>query len=631
MLLERRKHKAFGQGTIRFLHPQNRKVLAYLREHEDDTILCVANMSRTAQAVELDLSEFEGATPVELSGDTAFPLVGQLTYLLTLPPHGFYWFCLSKNAQPPVWSSATSGPVVEHHTFVLRHSLADIATGDHSRAVLKRDVLPAYIRERRWFQQKDAKNFSVDLAIISQLGDRSDILYVEITVEADGRNEHYALPLAIAWEDAPSSPFEAPLALARVRKGPRVGLMTDAFAVPAFAHDVLNGLRERRQIRIGKCGLDFRPTPAISELAIAPNATADWPGAEQTNSTVILGRSAVIKLLRRLTPGVHPEAEMARELTSRGFTGTPTFYGEVVRTSSDGEEATLVVAQAYVQNQGDGWHWTLDRMGPLLDENAVPTNKDEYDFANYSAFASRAGERVGEMHRILAAESSNLAFAPERFTDTDAKAICDRLMAMFDLALKKAEISQNSAAPELAKAIAKKRSGIARAAAAILAGAKGAYRTRIHGDLHLGQLLLAGDDVMVIDFEGEPFKTVDQRREKDLPLRDVAGMLRSFNYAAAYIQRSTKQTTADGKARAENFARRFNERASSFFLEGYQRGSEKKLTRGDQAILSVYMLEKAAYEVTYEAASRPDWLMVPLKGLSAIADTLLASAEHADA
>jgi maltose alpha-D-glucosyltransferase/alpha-amylase len=111
----------------------------------------------------------------------------------------------------------------------------------------------------------------------------------------------------------------------------------------------------------------------------------------------------------------------------------------------------------------------------------------------------------------------------------------------------------------------------------------------------------------------------------------MAGMLRSFNYAAAYIQRSTKQTTADGKARAENFARRFNERASSFFLEGYQRGSEKKLTRGDQAILSVYMLEKAAYEVTYEAASRPDWLMVPLKGLSAIADTLLASAEHADA
>ncbi len=613
MLVERRKHRAFGRGAVRFLYPQNRKVLSYLREQDGEYILCVANMSRTAQAVELNLAEFAGRIPVELSGGTAFPMIGQLTYLLTLPPYGFYWFNLSAEAQPPGWSSATAGPAVEHHTFVLRKGLADIA-GAAPRQMLQNEILPPYVAQRRWFQHKNEKATSFELTTLGEIG--QELFYGEIAVGIGKSVERYVLPLTIAWEDAPSFPFEAPLALARVRQGRRVGLLTDGFASPALPRAVLAGLRESRRIAIGSGELAFHPTAAGIALRVDADAALEWPAAEQTNSTVVVGRAAVIKLLRRLSPGIHPEAEMTRFLTERGFTGTPPLLGEVIRQDADGSTATAMIVQGFVQNQGDGWQWTLNRLGRIADEAATPYGEDaSAEFPHYTKFAHRVGQRLGEMHNVLAAApADDPGFSAQAVTAPQAERIAAAIAEQFEHALAVAKEGKETDS-ELLAALTAKRAELKRAVGRVGRLAAGQLRTRIHGDLHLGQILVAGDDISIIDFEGEPLKPLAERRAKHLPLRDVAGMLRSFDYAAAHIERSTPQTGEEGRTRAADVLARFRTMAADTFLQGYEEGRGLKLNEEEHALLQFLLLEKAAYEVTYEAANRPGWIAVPLRGL----------------
>src|SRR5205814_2683597 len=279
MLVERSRHKAFGRGSLRLLLPQNRKVLAYLREYEDDTILCVVNVSRSAQAVELELNEFAGRTPVELLGGTAFPRIGQLTSLLTLPPYGVYWFKLSKDEPPPAWSTATATPFIEHRTLVLRGSLAQSL--EKAKHELEGEILPFYVPERRWFQHKAAGLRKLEIVATAPLpGAEDDAIFCDIEVSlGGGERERYALPMAVAWEDAPACPFEAPLAFARARRARRVGLLTDGFASSRFARAILGGLKRRDSIRFGDGEIAFLPF-GDAAACIPENADIEWPGAE---------------------------------------------------------------------------------------------------------------------------------------------------------------------------------------------------------------------------------------------------------------------------------------------------------------------------------------------------------------
>ena len=628
MLVERRKHQAFGRGTIRFLQPQNRKILAYLREHDGETILCIANVARTAQAVELDLSQFAGRVPVELSGGAVFPMIGQLSYLLTLPPFGFYWFNLAADVAPPAWSSATMGPAIEQHTFVLRHSLSEVVENG-SRTILQREVLPAYVRQRRWFQQKDKQIENIEVALAGLVGADADcFLYTEIAVTTDGRQTRYALPMAIAWENAPSNPFESPLALARVRKGPRVGLLTDAFASPALAHTVVAGLRAEKHIPLGNGEIIFSPTDYFleSQNAGLDDTAMEWPAAEQTNSTMVVGRKLVLKLLRRLGSGRHPEGEMSRFLTDKGFEGTPPLLGEMLRVDGDGDTATLVIVQGYVFNQGDGWEWTMNRLSRIVDEGATPfTETGESGFAEYAEFARRAGLRIGQMHRLLGEPSDDPAFAPETITPSRAAAIGARILGQLDAALTAGRASRDSETAALIRDLAARRNEIAARINDRAQTAAGLSRTRIHGDLHLGQVLVTSEDVQIIDFEGEPAKTLDERRRKYLPLRDVAGMLRSFDYAAHEVERRTTQAGGgEGMARAAAILADFRRQATNALLAGYQEGLGRPLSDQQIGLLDLLMLEKAAYEVCYESANRPDWLALPVEGLRRLVERLLA-------
>ena len=595
MLAVRREHQAFGRGTQTFLRPANRKILAYLREHDGTAILCVANLSRTAQAVELDLHAFEGRAPVEMSGGAAFPKIGQLPYLLTLPPYGFLWFDLSGDAEAPDWASAAPGVEIERHTFVLRPDLADVTQGA-SRGVLETDVLPGYVPHRRWFGAKDEAIRDIRLLRSVAMPAVDDLLLTEIAVTTDRGEATYTLPLGIAWEGQNHGPFASNLALARVRRGRTVGLLTDGFAVADFATSVLGAMRDGVTIDAGDAQIRFTATDALD---LAPDAEAEWIAAEQSNSTMIVGREAVVKLLRKVAPGIHPDVEMVRYLADHGYENVPPMLGSVTRADGDGE-TMLMMAQRFVYNQGDGWQWTVGVLERLADD-------PDAGLANYRNFAENFGARLRQMHDVLAQASDDPAFAPEPVSLAAADKLGGRVSGEIDKALGLLTHSDLAAAAWLRD----HRQTLMDRVKAVARLAEGRARTRIHGDLHLGQVLVTGSDVMIIDFEGEPARAIDERRAKDLPLRDVAGVVRSFDYAAAVGEAAVPVGVA------ADFDR-FRQQAVAAFLTGYSGADQPP-----DPLLDLFLLEKAAYEVGYEAANRPDWLGVPVAGLARVAARLI--------
>ncbi len=601
MLAVRKEHQAFGRGTQTFLRPANRRVLAYLRQHEEGTILCVGNLSRTAQAVELDLHEFEGHTPVELSGGTAFPGIGQLPYLLTLPPYGFLWFELTEETEAPDWASSAPGIEVERHTFVLRPRLSDIAQGAN-RTILEREILPDYLPHRRWFGAKDETIERVELVSATPLPHAEDSLLTEIAVTTGGGTSRYALPLGIAWEGEQQGPFASNLALARVRRERYVGLLTDGFALGEFARSLLIGMRDGATLSADGSELRFEST---EQFDLDPEAEPEWIAAEQSNSTMIVGRKAVIKLLRKLAPGIHPDAEMVRYLADNGFEAVPPILGTVKRVAN-GEETLQVIAQTFVYNQGDGWQWTLGALERLSTDT-------DGSFSNYKNFATNLGRRLAQMHEVLGRRTEDPAFAPEPLDEAGATALAERVGRELDRAI--ARLGEEHGLAGRKKALESRITALAHSAI-------GTARTRIHGDLHLGQILVTGSDVMLIDFEGEPTRPPGERRAEDIPLRDVAGLLRSFDYAAAVAERNRPAAAETWEAGAEEAAGMFRSRAVEAFLEGYGTGSDGE--GGRDPLLDLFILEKAAYEVSYEAANRPDWIEVPAAGLVRAADRLLS-------
>jgi maltose alpha-D-glucosyltransferase/alpha-amylase len=635
MLTVRKRHKSFGRGTLRFLYPGNRKVLAYLREFEDETILCVCNVSRVIQAVELDLSAFTGRIPVDLSGGSTFPPIGQLPYLLTLPPFAFYWFILSTDASLPDWHLPAPEPMAELSTLVLRHGLQDVLASDE-RSVLE-DALPAYLARRRWFASKGEQVNAIHLSMAEPIIDRAlEIILVELEVSLAHRTDHYLLPLAISWEDGLTDALPQQLALTRVRRGRRVGFLTDAFAVDALPLAVMRALRISAVRPLANGEIRFLPTTRLAEINLPREPDIRRLSAEQSNSSLIISDVAVFKLVRRVFPGIHPEAEMGRYLTERGFANTAPLFGEVTRYDKDDTPHTLVLVQGFIRNQGDSWSWTLDYLSRVLNSAAVVDPEAQIDdiadaLAGYGNFAAAIGKRLGELHAILAAPTDNPAFAPEKATATDGAVWAEAVRAQLEAAL--AAIGAvhdwpDEESREAAALVKARRAALHKAIDRLAKAAAGTLKTRTHGDFHLGQVLVSSGDAYIIDFEGEPARPLEERRAKSSPIRDVAGLLRSFDYAVAAASSRAEGPAQNAPRKAtvlEEFAANSSEAFLAAYREVHAESPRKWITEADEpALLDLFLIEKAAYEICYEAANRPAWIGIPLHGLARIVARIAA-------
>jgi maltose alpha-D-glucosyltransferase / alpha-amylase len=649
----RKRYAAFGRGSIELLQPDNPSILAFVRRYQDQIILIVCNLSRFVQYTDLDLAEFKDSTPVELFSARAFPAISDRPYFFMLGPHGFYSFALQ-----PLHELETTPEVAEE----LAHATLNV-TGAWTNILNKADqeqleaVLPAYLRERRWFQSK-AKQIRVvkirESIAIPNTDAHLVLLSVSYRAEDD---ETYLLPVSfVTGDNIEQVRQRLPNAIISeliVEADNQLisGVIFDALGEPTVCSALVQMIYEKRRLKGSTGTVIAEALPALKDLW--DEEALQQPtvlGYEQSNTSVRFDERMIFKLVRKVAEGVNPELEIGRFLSTKSV-NTPPLLGSLEFKPGKGELMTLGVLQAYVPNQGDAWRYTLGWLARYLDDalvrstdelhnlpshlnnsfmqlvqQAIPDEVEEL-FGGYLADAHKLGHRTGEMHVALASDSTNEDFKPEPFSKLYQRSLYQSMRDLTNRVFVQLRSKRRSAPDDLVPLIDQtlsKETQILNAFQGIADKRLSGMRIRVHGDYHLGQVLYSEGDFMIIDFEGEPGRTLSDRRLKRSPLRDVAGMLRSFHYAAyaALPGYGVQQSIA----REEDFpvlepwARLWQTWTSVAFLKAYLDtvDSAKILPRDPdelEMLLHLFLLEKAVYEVGYELNNRPEWLKVPIQAI----------------
>jgi maltose alpha-D-glucosyltransferase/alpha-amylase len=649
MIALRKQHQVFGRGTIEFIRTDNRKVLTYLRRYGKDLVLCIANLSRTVQPVRAPLSPFAGLTPIEMLGQTEFPKIGDEPYFLTLAPYGFYWFQL----QEVVTSvTARTAPVIEEPSSAVPALFAgvvwDSVLDGSMRGIIERQALVPFLERQRWFGGKARPLRTARFVDWSTLrrGAHPAFLTVVEAEYADGGRERYALPLAMSsGADAATVEQRNPAALLARITGARKGALYDGIYDDGVCATLLAAIQEEQvlparsgELRAANIGLTPDRAPADALVPISRTAP------DQSNTSVLFGHRLIMKLFRKLEAGPNPEVEIGEFLARGGFTRVPPLRGTIAYARSGQPDASLAMLQEYVPNQGNGWQVTINELNRYFDRvTALPDPRIEREEAqawiyqrrtdppahvqeavlSYLPLAEALGRRTGELHVALAgAARDEEEFVPAPFTPADAKATAEAMRRHADEQLRLLETALprlDDRRRELARAVLAHRGDLLHQFDDVAQVRGGAPLIRVHGDFHLGQVLVTEGDVVILDFEGEPARPLAERRARSLALRDVAGMLRSFSYAALTGLGAATATRPEDAERFAPWADLWETWAGAAFLRAYFSVARERvlpLSPDDlDALLHALLLDKALYELGYELNNRPDWVHIPLAGL----------------
>ncbi len=713
----RNEHCCFGRGELRFLAPDNPKVLAFIRRiptpgGETQQVVTAVNLSRHAQAAALDLADLQETTDgtgkadaaVEPVGATARDLfsgnpLGDVTtdpFPLTFGPYGYYLFSLERDtAAAPL--RAGELPRLEADAWATLHR------EERPRRALEKRILPGYMRRQRWFGGKARvlQNLTILDAIHLRREASTPVVLLVQAAYQEGDPEIYLLPLAYAPRTPGDDAYELPrgsvawLALGGDDSDASAGAMYEAVFSRRFCRDMLDVIAGRKRLAttLGRLkpviGSYLKTLWSREDVDLKPRLL----GAEQSNTSILYGNELLLKLYRRTERGLHPDVEIARHLTERaGYEHTPAFAGSLELTLEEGEgvaaagvEASRVVLglmQRFVPNQGDAWEMALGLVGRYLeraqvldvaapsrsggsfteradtvvaaldasrDSSAVgavgavgavsavtgapeppdvvrslarvlPPPLDELLAGQTLEMVRLLGRRTGELHRALA-WPEDPAFAPEPFTTLYQRALYQSVQTKARQELRQlARLAPDlpEAAREEAEVVLSLEEAIMEALHGVLTTKLEAAKIRCHGDYHLGQVLFTGRDFVIFDFEGEPARPLSERRLKRCPIKDVAGMIRSFQYAA-YSGRLALAGHGDA-AQLDAWADLWSDAAAVFFLAGYRpamagAGLVPAAPGAFEALLKPYLLEKALYEMGYELNNRPDWVRIPLRGI----------------
>ena len=550
----RKKHPAFGRGSFQLLAPDNRRVLAFVREHGDERILVVANLSRFSQFAHLDLSGFAGLTPVEMFGHTEFPTVTDQPYLFTLGPHTFYWFEMQA-VRPYEIGETVSRLALEN--------------GDLEKA------LPGYLVEQRWYGARSRR--LRDAAVVDSIRMGSAEVKMVRAQYSEGEPATYVLPLI------------------RVDRGEVVEALSD----PSWGVFLLDAMARRRRFQGQHGDVITLPTTELRKLTPTSGLPPTLLRGEQTNTSVVFGERLIMKLFRRLEEGINPDLEMSRFLTERGFASVAPVAGALLYRWGRDKMATLAMLQAFVPNQGSAWELFLRELEDCT----------EWGFDRELPLPRLLGQRTAEMHIALGSAHDDASFRPEPTSVTDGRSVYQSLRSQairtFQVLRQQLPTLPDSQR-ELAEEALRNEDEVQERLRRILQRAISAQRIRNHGDFHLGQVLFTGTDFVVVDFEGEPARPLAERRHKRWALRDVAGMLRSFAYAGETV----------GSDDARRWAREMARAFYAAYLEAASGASFLPATAEEhEMLLEAMLFEKVMYELRYEIDHRPDWTAIPLRGL----------------
>lgn len=649
----RQRYKAFGRGSLEILLPDNRKVFAFIRRLGDERILCVFNLSRHVQCAELDLSEFRGAVPVELSGNQEFPPIGDLPYFVTLGSHGFFWFSLECEPEQTLdgrplfrtagsWVSLFEGP-----------SRPEFETW-----------LQSYIADRRWFGQKTriitAASIVESILVPSRLpagnGNGRDatapvacILIVQLEFD-QGASERYVVPVAYlhGTEAEEMKKWHPETVMADLRVGGEDGILLDATHAPDFVRAMADLVARRRSLPGQHGQLVGLPASNIRRTSgyLAEDISTTPLSGEQSNSSVLLGDQAIMKFIRRFEEGVNPGVEIGRFLSEQArFVHAPRAGGSIeYRSDSLGATpATVSVLEEYIPNEGDGWQYVVDALTRGLEDalatsstdletavprGSLPTEDDLNESVHplvgpHLEWASLLGQRTAEMHIALASERRDPNFAPEPLTSMDRQALFHGARSLTRQIFR--DVAAHETDSPLVEQVLQNEGQIIERLRRLSATRVEAHRIRCHGDFHLGQVLWTGKDFVIIDFEGEPSRSLGWRRLKRPAAFDLAGMVRSLHYAgqaAAMRVNLEFGASSEGgqRGRLADWLGLWHREISGQFLRSYLElaASNPSLPSSQEdldCLLDFFRLEKAMYELGYEVNTRPGWVDVPARGI----------------
>jgi maltose alpha-D-glucosyltransferase / alpha-amylase len=644
----RKRFKAFGRGSLTFLYPDNPKVLAFVRQYEDENILVVVNLARHSQAAEVDLSPFAGYTPEEVFGRNKFPQIRESSYVLTLGSYGYYWFALRKQRDAAMPESGWVIPelaVAGNWENVLE---------DRVREKLETSILPAYLKERRWFGGK-AREIQ-QLQILEDVPVEKNtmavhLLFLEVQY-TEGLPEVYLLPVAFATAEKAKEildSFQAGV-IARLKMEETEGILYDAVYNGEFRQQLLRMMAKKHKLRGSQGEFIAHPTKAFKKFAPEDELALDSQvlKVEQSNTALIYGNKLFLKLFRRLEEGLNPDLEIGSFITEKtAYTNIPSVAGALEYRKPGAEPMVLGILQALVPNEGDAWKYSLDSIGRYFERvlskkheiqempqavssllelafQEIPALAHELIGGIYLERATLLGKRTAELHLALASNAEDPDFAPEPFSVLYQRSIYQSMQsaARRSLQLLKKNLASLSG-EEIKKAaeeILQREKDIMDHYGAILKRKLSAMKIRIHGDYHLGQVLYTGNDFIIIDFEGEPAKALSERRLKRSPFRDVAGMIRSFHYAVYTGLLRKAAIRQEDIPMLKPWADLWYKYVAGAFLRSYLETSGdapfmSKDRQESDILLRTFLLEKAIYELGYELNNRPDWLVIPINGI----------------
>ncbi len=640
----RKKYKAFGRGDIEFLSPANSKIIAYTRTFEDEKILVLGNLSRFSQPAELDLEEYRGYTPVEVFSHNSFPVISERPYLFTLSPYGYYWFVLEKERERVEGKSQIPVLKIDNWNNLLKN---------RTLQKLSEQILPPYLEHRRWFESagRIIQEIKVKESIEVKIKDLpTRIVILEVTYN-EGLPELYQLPVSFSTVENENILNEVPKRgiIAKLNIGNEQGYLFDSVYAEDFRDYLIEGFKKSKKSKSGSGEMEFSANKTLIE-SLEQEPRSELVSTEKRQTIITYDNQLILKLYRRLEQTFNPDVETIKFLSTKtGFEKISKYAGAIKFNQKGGKPYFFGMIQEIIENQGEVWSHVKDSLDRYF-ERVLTSNKDLEierlenhitEPLGYEEFPEsikeltgiilperiyQLGEFTAELHDSLSQHSSDKDFDKEESSLHYQRSLYSGLQTLTRTSLEKLK----SKIKELPEDTAKQAREVIGLKNEILSCFRDIYdhkipvmKIRTHGDYHLRQILWTGREYIMNSFEGDPSKSFSERRIRRSAMRDLAAMIRSLHYAAYSNILSPEYEQQRKEGNLEEWAETWHYYISRLYIKGYFDKAGKKdyvpkKHEDFKILMHTFLLEKALTELNYEIDNRPEWIIIPLRGIKEI-------------